>query len=679
YITETFSNGLSTLRIEPVREKDNDSRISCHLDGVADKPGTSARLLVLKGDDLPQGFPQIQEDPKLRAVEKNHSATMTCSVRGQPMPRVLWLKDLAPVDMSNPRYSIATLGNPAYDYQIGKLCAAEPSTSNTGSLVIQNSEENDEGKYECVARNEKGVVHSRSAHLYVKVRRVPPQFSIPPKRVYQAPPGGKVEMNCVAFGHPMPRVFWRRSRTNEDLERPESAPVGKNVLVLNNVQKTENYSCVAFSSLGNINAESTVEVKALPDPPDQLKIVNVSAKSVVLTWSKSQPASRDDGVGPVKYAVRYKPKYSEADSYAESVATVDTRATVENLEPYTEYEFRVHTVVDLGRSRPSRPLEVTTLESLPDTAPKKVLSRPLTATNVVVQWEPPDKPNGRILAYKVYYNYREIEPYTSWPFKEISEGSMAQISDLKPEKLYTIKVQAKNSIGYGPVSDSVMVYTKTGTNLKAVPLNSTEVLVAWDPPLHPDFRFYVLTYNNSSPGSVKNIQVPSNITQYRIDSLKPHTEYSFQVKAVSARGEGVPSKRIFAKTGAAVPANAPQDVMVESLNSSAIRVIWEKPKPKTSLPEAMITKYKITVVESTVTVQQNTEDDDDDDDDDSTLTSATVLPSATSEPARFFEQSADKPRSIVINGLKPYTLYHVTVAAGAYTGWGPKSNPPIEI
>ena len=39
-----------------------------------------------------------------------------------------------------------------------------------GALMIQNAREDDEGKYECVARNQHGVVHSKAAHLYVKGR-----------------------------------------------------------------------------------------------------------------------------------------------------------------------------------------------------------------------------------------------------------------------------------------------------------------------------------------------------------------------------------------------------------------------------------------------------------------------------------------------------------------------------
>lgn len=34
--------------------------------------------------------------------------------------------------------------------------------------MIQHANEDDQGKYECVARNSHGVTHSKAAHLYVK-------------------------------------------------------------------------------------------------------------------------------------------------------------------------------------------------------------------------------------------------------------------------------------------------------------------------------------------------------------------------------------------------------------------------------------------------------------------------------------------------------------------------------
>lgn len=38
----------------------------------------------------------------------------------------------------------------------------------SGALMIQQAREEDQGRYECVARNTLGVIHSKAAHLYVK-------------------------------------------------------------------------------------------------------------------------------------------------------------------------------------------------------------------------------------------------------------------------------------------------------------------------------------------------------------------------------------------------------------------------------------------------------------------------------------------------------------------------------
>ncbi|VDM16015.1 unnamed protein product [Wuchereria bancrofti] len=91
--------------------------------------------------------------------------------------------------------------------------------------MIQQAKEDDQGKYECVARNIHGVTHSKAAHLYVKVRRVPPYFSYKLERLYKTAPGGALNLTCVAVGYPMPRVFWKKS-DDTYLNDPQSAPIG---------------------------------------------------------------------------------------------------------------------------------------------------------------------------------------------------------------------------------------------------------------------------------------------------------------------------------------------------------------------------------------------------------------------------------------------------------------------
>ena len=63
-----------------------------------------------------------------------------------------------------------------------------------------------QGKYECVATNSVGTEYSYAAQLYVRVRRVPPHFTIRPDAKYEVKNGAALNITCVAVGSPMPFV-----------------------------------------------------------------------------------------------------------------------------------------------------------------------------------------------------------------------------------------------------------------------------------------------------------------------------------------------------------------------------------------------------------------------------------------------------------------------------------------
>jgi len=90
------------------------------------------------------------------------------------------------------------------------------------------------------------------------VRRVPPRFSIPPADS-EIMPGGNVNITCVAVGSPMPYVKWMLGA--EDLTPEDDMPIGRNVLELTDVRQSNNYTCVAMSTLGVIEAVAQITVK----------------------------------------------------------------------------------------------------------------------------------------------------------------------------------------------------------------------------------------------------------------------------------------------------------------------------------------------------------------------------------------------------------------------------------
>ena len=71
--------------------------------------------------------------------------------------------------------------------------------------------------------------------------------------------GGNLNLTCVAVGSPMPFVKWRRM--DEDLTPEHEITVGKSVLFLNDIRSSNNYTCVASSILGVIEAHTMIKVQ----------------------------------------------------------------------------------------------------------------------------------------------------------------------------------------------------------------------------------------------------------------------------------------------------------------------------------------------------------------------------------------------------------------------------------
>ncbi|KAF4802949.1 Receptor-type tyrosine-protein phosphatase S [Turdus rufiventris] len=473
-------------------------------------------------DQIPRGFPTIDMGPQLKVVERTRTATMLCAASGNPDPEITWFKDFLPVDTSNNNGRIKQL--------------------RSGALQIELSEESDQGKYECVATNSAGTRYSAPANLYVRVRRVPPRFSIPPTN-HEIMPGGSVNITCVAVGSPMPYVKWMLGA--EDLTPEDDMPIGRNVLELNDVRQSANYTCVAMSTLGVIEAIAQITVKALPKPPGTPVVTESTATSITLTWDSGNPE-------PVSYyIIQHKPKNSE-EPYKEIDGVATTRYSVAGLSPYSEYEFRVVAVNNIGRGPPSEPVSTRTSEQAPSSAPRNVQARMLSSTTILVQWEEPEEPNGQIQGYRVYYTMDPTQHVNSWMKHNVADSHITTIGNLVPQKTYSVKVLAFTSVGDGPLSSDIQVITQTGVpgqplNFKAEPESETSILLSWTPPRSDTISSYELVYKDGEHGEEQRVSTEPT-TSYRLQGLRPNSLYLFRLAARSPQGLGASTAEISART-----------------------------------------------------------------------------------------------------------------------------------
>ncbi|XP_034470602.1 receptor-type tyrosine-protein phosphatase F isoform X12 [Hippoglossus hippoglossus] len=553
-----FDDGSgSVLRIQPLRTHRDEAIYECTATNSAGEINTSAKLTVLEENQVPHGFPTIDMGPQLKVVEKTRTATMLCAAGGNPDPEITWFKDMLPVDISSSNGRIKQLRS--------------GGTPIRGALQIENSEESDQGKYECVAMNSAGTRYSSPANLYVRVRRVPPRFSIPPTN-QEVMPGGSINLTCVAVGSPMPYVKWTTGQV--ELTKEEEMPLGRNVLEVTNIRVSANYTCVAMSSLGIIEATAQVTVKALPKPPASLIVTETTATSVTLTWDSGNPE-------PVSYyMIQYRAKSSD-NGFQEVEGVATTRYSIGGLSPYSEYEFRVMAVNNIGRGPPSDPVETRTGEQAPSSPPLHVQARMLSASTMLVQWEPPEEPNGQIRGYRVYYSSDLTAPLSAWQKHNTDDSSLTTISGLTPDITYSLRVLGFTSVGDGPPSDVLQVKTQQGvpaqpSSFEAEAELDNRIMLTWLWPVQGPITKYELQYWEA--GSDNKIHVTFNPAgSHAVDALKPDTLYHFSLAARSEMGLGVYTQPIEARTAQSMPGAPPRKLEVEAINSTAIRVTWKPP------------------------------------------------------------------------------------------------------
>ncbi|XP_041085316.1 receptor-type tyrosine-protein phosphatase S-like isoform X9 [Polyodon spathula] len=561
--TIEFDEGAgAVLRIQPLRTPRDENIYECIGENSEGEVTVSAKLSILREDQLPSGFPNIDMGPQLKVVERTRTATMLCAASGNPDPEITWFKDFLPIDpnMSNGR--IKQLRSEAFE-----------GTPIRGALQIENSEETDQGKYECVASNSAGVRYSSPANLYVRelreVRRVPPRFSILPTS-HEIMPGGSVNITCVAVGSPMPYVKWMLGA--EDLTPEDEMPVGRNVLELNSIRESANYTCVAMSSLGIIEAVAQITVKSLPKPPGTPIVTETTATSVTITWDSGNP-------DPISYyIIQYRSKSSESTYHIKDGITT-TRYSIGGLSPNTEYEIRVSAVNTIGQGPPSEPVETRTGEQAPASPPRNIQARMLSANTMIVTWEEPEEPNGQIRGYRIYYTMDPSKPINAWQKHNVDDSRLTTVGSLVAQETYSIRVLAFTSVGDGPFSDPVHLKTQQGVpgqpmNFRAEAVSDTSIQLSWDPPRQENIIKFDLHYREGEHG--KEIQVTFEpTTSYTLSGLRANTDYYFRLAAHSELGLGASTTEISQRTS---QANVPKNFKVKLVMKTSILLTWEFPE-----------------------------------------------------------------------------------------------------
>ncbi|XP_045508170.1 neogenin [Colias croceus] len=193
-------------------------------------------------------------------------------------------------------------------------------------------------------------------------------------------------------------------------------------------------------------------------PPVGLKVIMLSGTTAVVYWTDPTLPKGQLATDGRRYVVRWS-----AGGRVRTYNVTDLNCMLDDLRPYTTYEFAVKLIKGGRESAWSMLASNTTLEAAPGSAPRELRASPAApaARAADLAWTPPARPNGRITGYVIMY---AIQRPTTGAAEEwtavavVGDRSRARVDRLRARTTYSFKIQARNSKGLGPFSP-IITYT----------------------------------------------------------------------------------------------------------------------------------------------------------------------------------------------------------------------------
>uniref|UniRef100_A0A8C4S4S7 Titin n=1 Tax=Erpetoichthys calabaricus TaxID=27687 RepID=A0A8C4S4S7_ERPCA len=508
------------IEVDKLQEKHEYKFRVCAINkaGVGEHADIAGAILVEEKLEAPD----LDLDPELRkvvSVRAGGSLRLFIPIKGRPDPEVKWGK---------------------VDGEIRETAQIEVTSSFT-SLVIDNVNRFDSGKYTLSVENISGT---KSAFISVRVLDTP-----------SAPVNFRIKeitKDSVSLTWEPPLLDGGAKIKNYIIEKRESTRKAYSAVVTNchktswkvdSLQEGCNYyfrvSAENEHGIG-LHAETTdpIKVSEVPQPPGKITVVDVTRKSVSLSWEKPE---HDGGSKIIQYIVEMQAKGSEKWSACAHVKTLD--AVITNLAQGEEYMFRVIAVNEKGKSDP------------------RSLAVPVVAKDLVI--EPDVKPAfsnysvqvGQDLKIEIPISGRP-KPTVSWTKdgQTLKQTTRVNVVDTDNCTTLNIKESTKDDSGVYSITVSNVVGQKVATidvitldkpgpptgPVKFDEISAESITISWEPPKYTggcQISNYIVQKRDTTTTNWEIVSATVARTTLKVMKLKTGSEYQFRIIAENRYGQ----------------------------------------------------------------------------------------------------------------------------------------------
>ncbi|CAH1378086.1 unnamed protein product [Tenebrio molitor] len=268
---------------------------------------------------------------------------------------------------------------------------------------------------------------------------------------------------------------------------------------------------------------------------------NTSSTALHISW---RPPHHETIHGEfLGYRIAYRPRDRGDEAFKEIYIrdpNVESH-TIQNLETYTQYLVSLQVFNPEGPG-PNTTVLVMTDEGVPS-KPQHLTVLDVSSVTITLRWTQPDKLNGAIEGYRVYYMFNNYTDMNRDKIKHVSPYITYNLTNLKPYTEYKIWVKAYTRNHEGEPSDPI--YNSTDISGPSAPriLNLTcqtqdNIFFQWARPNHFYFSIdYYYIYIKLNNRIWKNFTIETSKehleTSYSVENVTTNTEYQVQMQASS--------------------------------------------------------------------------------------------------------------------------------------------------
>ncbi|XP_067302752.1 cell adhesion molecule L1-like a isoform X3 [Pseudorasbora parva] len=575
--------------------------------------------------------PSWQEEPvKSQLAGIGSDIHIKCSAAGKPQPTITWKRNGQPLD------DFLSTNHKMLDDRI----------------IIVGAEQRDTAVYQCEASNKHGTL---LANANVLVMNHPPLILTRNYLEYATMLGKSVIMDCKVFSSPPATLNWRR-------EDPEGSVDGEGYSLLKNgslqIHKVEmedmgQYKCLASNSEGTASITTELFIKdstRIVEPPQDMKVKGGSMAEVECQVECDPTLRRELEILWLKDGINILSNFSERYS------TDDGILKIINVSYSDQGEYTCIARTSLDKDTASA--YITVLD-VPD-PPVQLTLTDHKDRSVRLNWAAASDHNSPIKEFIIQYEENHWEPGI---WKELLRVASSQFSaplTLYGHINYQFRVIAANAIGRSrPSMPSERYKTppcapdRNPENIKIEGRLPHQMDISWEhlspvehngPGLEYKLSYRLLGVEDSWKEQMVKRQA------FEVRDTPTFVPYEVKIQAFNQHGWAPEPRAVTGYSGEDMPLAPPENVSVEVLNSTLLRVNWS-PVPQTTLrghlggytvhlwrTQSLLTSKRIHLEKQSLTVAGNR--------------SHTIVPE-----------------------LKPFSEYSLTVNVFNRRGNGPNSSP----